>query len=567
MLDQIRALVALRLLLLKRTWFKNTAGIVAGTLALLTVVVLSVVAVGAAVGLGIAGYFVALHGEAIGVLALADAAIALTLVFWAVGVLTELQRSDAIDFRKMLYLPVSLRMVFVLNFAVSMVSPLLLFFGLGAFGLTVGLALAVGPRMLLALPLAAAFYFMLAAWTYHLRGLLAVLMENKRRRRLILTLIPVAFALFFQLPNLLVHTTVIGRDSAPGVSADQAVVDTFMLVNAVLPPGWLPLSLASLQDGRPGVVALCFAGMSGLGLAGLAIGFRSTHRHYVGKRRARRRTRSTEQPRAATVRARTPWTARALPFAGDDTAALVYASIVSSLRHPRVRVQLFMPLLAGVLVMLPLLLDPDMPAQVGGFFVPFLGYIVFISAAVFLFNQFGGDPEGFQALVLLPTPRYKYLLGKNLAAFPLVAVHFVLLMTFACYLARPAVSLVAVMTLQFVQAFLSLCVVGNVLSLYFPYRMRKDSMNASSTKPAVFLSAAVSLFAVPPMLAPSVVAVTADWAGREILRGGYAVLGLVLAAVFLGLTAVIYIATLPAAGRLLFARERNILNTLLKDKE
>jgi len=65
-----------------------------------------------------------------------------------------------------------------------------------------GVCLNLGIHMALGLVLAVVFYLGIAAWTYYVRGLLAVLMENKRRRRTVLAVITVGFVLLFQLPNL-----------------------------------------------------------------------------------------------------------------------------------------------------------------------------------------------------------------------------------------------------------------------------------------------------------------------------------------------------------------------------
>jgi hypothetical protein len=108
-----------------------------------------------------------------------------------------------IDLRKMLYLPVSPRMVFVLNYVASLVTPVGALFACATTGLCLGLSWRYGPRMLLGIPVAAAFYLMLAAWTYYFRGTLVMLMENKRRRRALLALLPLACVLLLQIPNIL----------------------------------------------------------------------------------------------------------------------------------------------------------------------------------------------------------------------------------------------------------------------------------------------------------------------------------------------------------------------------
>ena len=53
-----------------------------------------------------------------------------------------------------------------------------------ALGLAAGLVVGRGPAMGLLVPLVLAFFFMITAWTYCLRGWLASLMVNQRRRRI-----------------------------------------------------------------------------------------------------------------------------------------------------------------------------------------------------------------------------------------------------------------------------------------------------------------------------------------------------------------------------------------------
>jgi len=57
--------------------------------------------------------------------------------------------------------------------------------------------------MLLLVPLALAMIFMITAWTYYLRGWLATLMSNPRRRRTVIMCITIGFILLAQGPNFL----------------------------------------------------------------------------------------------------------------------------------------------------------------------------------------------------------------------------------------------------------------------------------------------------------------------------------------------------------------------------
>jgi hypothetical protein len=69
-------------------------------------------------------------------------------------------------------------------------------------GLAIGLVFSRGLSMILLVPLALSMVFMITAWTYCLRGWLATLMSNPRRRRADHHGPDHAFILIAQAPNL-----------------------------------------------------------------------------------------------------------------------------------------------------------------------------------------------------------------------------------------------------------------------------------------------------------------------------------------------------------------------------
>ena len=81
-----------------------------------------------------------------------DVLVAVFLFFWTIGIITELQRSEIIDVGRLLHLPVSLRDVFLLNYAASHLSFSLALTLPAMLGLAVGLVLARGPGMAAAVP-------------------------------------------------------------------------------------------------------------------------------------------------------------------------------------------------------------------------------------------------------------------------------------------------------------------------------------------------------------------------------------------------------------------------------
>ena len=127
------------------------------------------------------------------------------LFFWMIGLLTELQRSETIDLQKLMHLPVALGQMFVVNYFLSHFALSIVLIVPVIFGLGIGLAVARGPEMILLVPLALSMVLMITAWTYCLRGWLATMMSNPRRRRTIIMCITLSFVLLGQGPNLYIQ--------------------------------------------------------------------------------------------------------------------------------------------------------------------------------------------------------------------------------------------------------------------------------------------------------------------------------------------------------------------------
>src|SRR5262249_46600722 len=125
------------------------------------------------------------------------------LFFWLIGLITELQRTDALSLSKFLHLPVSANGAFLINYFSSLVRLSLIIFFPVMLGYSVALVVVKGIRMLPVLLLVASFLLMVTGLTYQFQGWLASLMSNPRRRRTVIMLTTVTFVLIAQLPNLL----------------------------------------------------------------------------------------------------------------------------------------------------------------------------------------------------------------------------------------------------------------------------------------------------------------------------------------------------------------------------
>ena len=182
------------------------------------------------------------------------------------GLLLEVQRNDIIDLRRLLHLPVSLRMIYLINFRGLTGRPAACccpcrarwrcWRGLDRPATTMEAILAPWRPWFLPHPvvwcgalLFACFALMLAAWAHYLRGMLAIVMENKRWRRVVMTLIPVTFIVLGQLPGLL-SQLLHARQYQGGAPLDEgALMQGLVWGHLAFPPAWLSMGLWALVRG------------------------------------------------------------------------------------------------------------------------------------------------------------------------------------------------------------------------------------------------------------------------------------------------------------------------------
>jgi hypothetical protein len=256
-----------------------------------------------------------------------DGFVIIFLFWWGIGILTDLQRSEALSLDKFLHLPVSLTSAFLINYLSSLLSLSTIVLVPAMVGFILGSILGEGPALVLLLPLLTAFLLMVTALTYQFQGWLAALMANKRRRQTIIVAITMSSVLLCQLPNLInvlrpwdnhqpdEQFAAYAREQAElKQSADarritleeyaqrkQKLADEFAartkqrkqqaqetlesvgwIVNLVLPPGWLPLGAMGIAEGNPVPALLGTVGLTLIGTASLWRAYRTTLRYYTG---------------------------------------------------------------------------------------------------------------------------------------------------------------------------------------------------------------------------------------------------------------------------------------------
>lgn len=384
-----------------------------------------------------------------------DGAVLAFLLMWSTGLLTELQRSEALSLEKFLHLPVSLSSAFLINYVSSLPSVSLLWFLSAMLGLILGLIVGRGWEMLWLAPMLAAFVLMVTALTYQFQGWLAALMANPRRRRTILVAATMIFILLCQVPNLVnilrpwksqpqpepmivlnQEQLELHRDFSSGKlslkeyqkrlletekqrgnidSVSQAqrhreemeqvrqMEQTIRLMNFLLPPGWLPAGVEAAAERRLWPILLAIVGPALLGTASLWRAYRTTMRLYTGEytsgRTAGASARSVSeggrQPsltlRAGTTRA--ILLERKLPWLSEQATVVTLAAFRSLLRAPEAKMLLLTPLL--MLVML----GSMFVATAGRTDMPEAGRPIFVFAAMVMvlisMAQLLGNQFGF----------------------------------------------------------------------------------------------------------------------------------------------------------------------------
>jgi hypothetical protein len=581
-----------------------------------------------AAGAVVAGLALLAGGFAVGLLVLPkappaarllvwDGVVLAFLFFWLVGLFSDLQRSEGLAIDKLLHLPVSPSGAFLVNYLSSLFSLTLILFLPGMVGLVLGEVFAGNARMLLALPLLAAFVLAVTAVTYQFQGWLASLMTNPRRRRTVIVVVTACFILLFQLPNLLnVIRPWEGNGGAKGATADatkwwrdqheaaRAELNAGKLspgeyvrrggeidkefaerrkgefqrdlgqaervarvASLAIPPGWLPLGVAELAVG--GYLA-ALAAAAGLALvAGFSLwrAYRTTLRLYTGDfggggggAAARPAARPAEPEEPGRVRL-LEWR---LPWVSEQASAVAVAAFRSLWRAPEAKMALLAPLIM-------LVVFGGMTASGGGQATeamrPLIAFgagamVVLTCGAQLVGNQFGYDRAGFRAYVLSPAPRRDILLGKNLAVAPLALGMGLAILLVVGILHPMRIDHYLAAVAQLLSAYLVFCMLANALSIAAPMPMAAGAVQPKQVRfvPVLlqFLLLAVLPVAMLPVLLPIGVEVAlAEFAG---VRG--VPVSLLLSLVVLALAALVYRKVLSWEGDWLAAREQKVLEVV-----
>ncbi len=574
--SQLKTILWLRWRLTRNQWTRSQ-----GLGAILTAVIAAgALVLGGACFVGglLVGVFALAHAQPVGVWGVWLGVTLGFLFFWMIGVVQELQRSESIDLQRLMHLPVGLGQMFVINYLASHLSFGILVAVPAMMGLACGLAISRGPAMLLLAPLALGMVSMVTAWTYCLRGWLAGLMSNPRRRRSIVMGIVFAFILLAQAPNLYfssfrrsnppatgaTSTPAQARPSPPR-SSDWAKLDQFRSVQKFIPPLWLPLGAQGLAEGHGLPALLGAVGCFAVGALGLRRAYRGTLRLYRGEsgRSAKVPTPSAPSPAPAPaqVKARTRFLELRLPGVPEQAAALALTTFRSWLRAPEVKMAW------GASILVPLIVGGSLFFR-GTLKVPDAAKPFFATGAVvfsvfmlvqFFANQFGFDRDGFRALILSPADRRHILLGKNLACLPVGAGFGLLLLFLVSLRLHLSPLMFAAALFQLATVLLLAGLGGNLLSILVPYRVQQGTLKPTKMPGLAMLVLMLCHMLFPLAMVPAFVPPLAGLLWQAAGGSNLVPVNLILSVTLAALAALAYWQALGPLGRLLQGRETRIL--------
>lgn len=523
-----------------------------------------------------------------------DGLLAGFVVLVLISIVTEIQRSELITFEKLLHLPLSLREVFVLNYVSSWFSFAVIAIVPFMLGLSISLVKLHGPFAILNLITTFSFVAMMTALTYQLRGWLARLLANKRRRGTVVAITTFSVIVLAQLPNAAniyyQRQSRMNREAArqtaeqlesdhgPNEGEDALTQDrlssmtangmtTYVrIANTVIPFGWPAIAVRGIAMGNPFPAVLSSIGMLLIARVSLASAYRSTLRNCTSGDSPVTHAKSRPHKALKASKKRLPWIPN-IPGLTAQVRTVATFCFLNFVRAPQAKMALFTPFvitLAFGYVFVASSSGDMQPNMVTTFLRPFasLGLLstLILGMTQFFTNLFGLDRSGFRMLVLMPIQRRDVLLGRNLAMFPIVAVQALIMLIAIQILAPLSLSRFLATVLQVPIVFLLLSTVGNYVSIVAPYAYATGGTAPANAKLVpILLQLALMLFC-PFFLMPACLAL-----GVELLAGlgtsvwSSAPIYLVVSIIELGAVAWLYLRILNPQGQLLFEREPRIL--------
>ncbi len=438
-----------------------------GGLALLTVT-------GLAVGLGVGSYLLFATVPAVAASKIWRAFFLglfcfLLGVFWVLWPLVAAQVDEAYELGRYFHYPVRPARLYLIQTAVGLAEPSVIFFYPALVGAGLGLAETLRPGGFATAGLMLCFALMNVAVGRALLSLFLNVMTSRRSAEILFAtflaalgvaaLLPPVDAswLFAQLESL---ATAPPEDLTEILRATGAVTDT--------PPGWLAYGLRAAATGQTATAMFSALGMLTVGgvcwLAGLVL----LKRFYRGGRDLFRPPKKPAAPQPP----RPGWR---LPGCDHETSAAFEKELRTILGNPKGRMLFVVPFF--LLLLLKVVGAPQLlsylwgPTWAAGL-LAFLGlYVLAVLAGQFFVAGFGYDGQGVRLVFLTPAPLGCWLKGRNLAQATLATVQL-LGLTAVTFALLPGVRTtgLALPLSSFPFGLLVLLALGNLVAARHPQR-------------------------------------------------------------------------------------------------
>lgn len=542
-----------------------------------------------------------------------DGVILVFLSSWLLGVLTDLQRTEPLSLDKFLHLPVSPQGVFLLNYLSSLLTLTAVAFMPLMLGLSVAMARRYGGPMWGGIGLVFCFLLMITAVTFQFRGWLAGLMQDKRRRRLLVTLAAIVLVGLSQIPLLLDLTVfrseerqklrtaeqqeraeILQRQSAGELDEDEAgelidaiqarakqrqaeetnqLLQATQTANRFVPPLWLAGGMDALGRGKPWGGLAAGAGMLAVAVFSLRRSYRATLRLYRGeiglpKRRdssASRSAQNDEQRATAAESKPAPnWLAWKVPRLSEPQSAVMLMTLRNMARAPEAKLALVAPVIAVFVIGGVMLFRERAPTAEWVRPLLALGssFLAMAGVSQLLQNQFGFDRDGFRALLLAPVQETDFLVGKNAATAPL-AIGLSLVALIAQQLALPMQWTHLIASLfQIGTMYLVACLVGNLMSIMTPLGIASGSLKPVNFKLGTIILQFLLFFLAPLAMIPAVAPLGLEWLAQRFDRFEGVPFYLLGAGVYLLVLLLVYRSVIHWQAALLRTRKWNILEAV-----
>jgi hypothetical protein len=429
---------------------------------------------------------------------------------------------------------------------------------------------------------------MVTAWTYCLRGWLATMMSNPRRRRAVIMFITLTFVVLAQGPNLYFNVLQYHNFQTPPANNTQRqqhrqapnlegyhAFENLVAVQGFLPPLWVPVGAQALASGNPLPALLGTLGCVAIAALGLRRAYRNTVQFYQGKAGGKMAANKTVSAgTASATAARRNKDAKgfleySIPFAPEQSAALALATLRSLLRAPEVKMAWASSFIVTLILGGTFLFRST--GNVAEAWKPFIATasVVFpvFFLAQFFGNQFGFDRDGFRSLMLSPADRRLILLGKNLAAVPVGVTFGALLVVLTAFrLHLPPLTVLATMC-QLASVLLMAAIAGNLLSIMIPYRIQPGTMKPTKLPALAMVLLMLCQMLFPTAMLPVFAGPLLELLWHHLGWPGLVPVNLLASALLLGLMTTIYWQLLAPLGRLLQRRETKILAVITVEVE